>query len=1027
MDSLNCTPPTMPLGWARLFGFATVFALITATSLGRAQSSLTKPIAPREVRVGADPLPTAGGTNVPAQALTLIVLDKATGQPIAGAEVSAPIGNWRDSVPLRLTDERGRYVFQIPQPPKEHRAQMANINFNVVHSNYAGRAVAWTSSGGDVYATLPPEATIRLESGLTIGGIVRDEHGAPLPGVRVLISGSDYRGFNMGITEKKSHEFAQLYLHDKANPAAVTDREGKWKFARLPSELETFEITLVRPDGAQESFATAGDQYPLNQRPQVSLAKLKEQSAEFALEDGLTVRGIVVDENGKPVAGATVKEGFGHGNIVSVSDFTTGADGRFERPHRVPRQWIYTATAPGRATVSQVAQVKEGMEEVRLVLPPARPLQIRVIDSAQQPVKGASIQVDTYRTEAQILDWSATTGDDGFAVWTNAPLVPVTFYAVSEKAANARKFRTTGGEAQKVVSMGQRPDEAIRVTVKAADATTKAPVKVRSVLVEWNGGFSFGQISAPGTNQFTVDLKRSSIQVGMYPSYRLMFKADDYAPVTTEQLDFDEGNQELDIILTAAKTAEAVVLLPDGKPATGTKAWVRPNEQAGSIYANASDRFYADRWTKIQVDASGHFKLPPAPGDQPVVFVHTNGFLEMTVAEMAGRSEERLQPWSRIEGRLTVAGQPRGGVTLHLSSSDANPYAGFHVSYNARTRPDGTFLFTNVPGSDFTLYRRYASRMGIIIPSHPIQFQVKPGETLKLEYGGNGRMVVGQMVANAAVDWTADNHVLVAKAAPKDPATPAVNREDYATFKAFEAANRAALKLGGRASYLQMDNYEMIFERDGSFRVEDIPPGRYELRVVVNKHDPQRSGYYEPRPQDQIGSLIREITVPAGGPGEEFDLGSLELELKDTVAGARPVVSFKAVQLDGKAFDAESLRGKPAVVLFWASWAPQSADRLAALQTLRDGFAGKDRVAFATVNLDEDVATARGGLKALENGWTHTRLEGAARSDTTEQLGVDTLPTLLLLDAQGKIVARDPEPKRLAAAMERLLTQQTKK
>ena len=93
MDSLNCTPPTMPLGWARLFGFATVFALITATSLGRAQSSLTKPIAPREVRVGADPLPTAGGTNVPAQALTLIVLDNATGRPIAGAEVSAPIVN----------------------------------------------------------------------------------------------------------------------------------------------------------------------------------------------------------------------------------------------------------------------------------------------------------------------------------------------------------------------------------------------------------------------------------------------------------------------------------------------------------------------------------------------------------------------------------------------------------------------------------------------------------------------------------------------------------------------------------------------------------------------------------------------------------------------------------------------------------------------------------------------------------------------------------------------------------------------
>jgi hypothetical protein len=294
-----------------------------------------------------------------------------------------------------------------------------------------------------------------------------------------------------------------------------------------------------------------------------------------------------------------------------------------------------------------------------------------------------------------------------------------------------------------------------------------------------------------------------------------------------------------------------------------------------------------------------------------------------------------------------------------------------------------------------------------------------------VDYGGDGRAVAGQMVANAAVDWTTDNHTLVAKSTPTDSTTPPVNREDYATFKAFEEANRAAFK--GRPPQLQAKNYEMIFERDGSFRVEDVPPGRYELRVAVTKPDPQRRGYYQPRPEDQIGSMIREMTVPAGRPGEEFDLGSLELELKDTVAGARPVASFKAMQLDGKPFDADGLRGKPAVVLFWANWAPQSADRLAELQKLRDGFAGKDRVAFATVNLDEEVATARNGLKGLANGWTHTRLEGPGRVDVTEQLGVDTLPALLLLDAQGKIVARDPEAKRLGTAMERLLAQQAKK
>lgn len=1024
MDFLNRFLPATDPGRA-LLRAVLVLALLTIACPGRAQTAITKTNAPREVRVGADLPPTAGGTNLPAQPLTIIVLDAVTGQPVAGAEVGAPYGDWRKAQPRRLTDERGRFLLQIPTPPREQRAQMGNINVSISHSNYAGRAVAWTSSGGDVYATLPSEATVRLEAGAVIGGVVRDERGAPLAGVRVLLSGSDYRGFSMGTSEKKSHEYAQLYLTDKEQPAAVTDAEGRWRFPHFPSELETIEITLIRPDDAREAFATSGDRYPLNRRPVVELAKLKDQSAVFALKDGLTVRGMVVDETGKPVAGATVKDGYGHGNIVRASEFTTGPDGRFERQHRAPRQWIFTASAPGRATVSTIAQVKEGMDEVRLVLPPARPLSVRVIDDAKQPVKGVAINLDTYRTEAQILDWAGETDADGRAVWTNAPLVPVTFYTWSEKLAVQRKFRAAGGDAEKTLVLGQRAGETVRVKVKATDVATRTPVKVQSVSAEFNGDFSFRQVATPETNEFTIDLRRSEIRVGMYPSYRLMLKAEGYAPVTTEQMDFDEGNQEIEIALAAAKPAEGVVLLPDGKPAVGTKAWVRPNDNAGSVYANGGDRYYADRWTKVPVDASGRFKLPPAPLDQPVVFIHTNGFYQTTVTELGGRGEVRLQPWSRIDGRLTVAGQPRGGVQIYLWSANRNPYAGFQISYSERTKADGSFVFTNVPAGEFTIYRRYATRMGIITPSHSIPVEVKPGETLKVEYGGNGRTVVGQMVANAAVDWTTDNHILVSKASPTASSAPAVNREDYATFKAFQEANRASF--GGRSAQFEAKNYEMIFERDGSFRVEDVPPGRYELHVAVTKPDPQRRGYYEPRPQDQIGSLIRDVTVPAGGPGEDFDLGTLELELKDILAGARPVASFKAVQLDGKPFDADSLRGKPAVVLFWANWAPQSADRVAALRKFRDGFAAKDRAAFVTVNLDEDVAAARDGLKGLEFGWTHTRLEGAARADVTEQLAVDTLPTLLVLDTQGRIAARDPEPKRLGSAMDRLLAQQTKK
>ena len=52
--------------------------------------------------------------------------------------------------------------------------------------------------------------------------------------------------------------------------------------------------------------------------------------------------------------------------------------------------------------------------------------------------------------------------------------------------------------------------------------------------------------------------------------------------------------------------------------------------------------------------------------------------------------------------------------------------------------------------------------------------------------------------------------------------------------------------------------------------------------------------------------------------------------------------------------------------------------------------------------------------------WIHLRLTGAGLFDVTEQLNVDTLSTVLLLDAQGRVMGRDMSGKRLASSVKRL-------
>ena len=70
-------------------------------------------------------------------------------------------------------------------------------------------------------------------------------------------------------------------------------------------------------------------------------------------------------------------------------------------------------------------------------------------------------------------------------------------------------------------------------------------------------------------------------------------------------------------------------------------------------------------------------------------------------------------------------------------------------------------------------------------------------------------------------------------------------------------------------------------ERDGSFRLSDIPPGTYELVIKVRDSGATSVSDNEPlRPGREIGSITREIVVPElsdGQSGEALDLGTLAL------------------------------------------------------------------------------------------------------------------------------------------------------
>jgi thiol-disulfide isomerase/thioredoxin len=111
-----------------------------------------------------------------------------------------------------------------------------------------------------------------------------------------------------------------------------------------------------------------------------------------------------------------------------------------------------------------------------------------------------------------------------------------------------------------------------------------------------------------------------------------------------------------------------------------------------------------------------------------------------------------------------------------------------------------------------------------------------------------------------------------------------------------------------------------------------------------------------------------------------------------------PNLAFTA--LDGVSrIDLESLRGRPVLMTFWASWCGPCRQELPELEKLAEELAEKGFV-LITVNMDQSPAM---GERFLQQ---HDIDVPAYRMDPRDlaQLGVRSLPTNVLLDREGRPV-----------------------
>jgi len=116
-------------------------------------------------------------------------------------------------------------------------------------------------------------------------------------------------------------------------------------------------------------------------------------------------------------------------------------------------------------------------------------------------------------------------------------------------------------------------------------------------------------------------------------------------------------------------------------------------------------------------------------------------------------------------------------------------------------------------------------------------------------------------------------------------------------------------------------------------------------------------------------------------------------------------LNFNSNSIDQKAFSLAAYKGKVVVLHYWASWCQPFVNDMASLREIQAKYA-KD-VVLVGANLDEDKEAAATFMRQNRLPWVHLWEKGGLDSLLANQLGIVTVPTVILIDKQGRVVNRN--------------------
>jgi protocatechuate 3,4-dioxygenase beta subunit len=685
----------------------------------------------------------------------------------------------------------------------------------------------WATWSSEIHPQpIPSRFTAELDAAYSTGGILVDAEGKPIEGAKVWPS----IPFN-----RRPGEVQQMWIGTRSK----TDAAGRWHFDSVPISMSEVDVNIDHP-----SFQVL--RRPLT-RKEFGIERGQQPVAKVVLDRGLTVTGKVTDEAAKPIVGALVRTKY----FNNSREARTGDDGVYRLVGCEPCLTGIVVSAEGRAIDKKDVRIASDMGPVDFKLKPGGAVRIRVLDDQGNPVPKARIFLRRWRSDSlrffEFDHVNQYADQNGLWVWNEAPLDE--FKADISSPDMQLPGQSLIARAEEYVF---RVPRALIVSGTVIDAMTRKPIPEFRVVpgmrskqnkqdpMGWYRRESFiasdGHYQVRRTGWDSVNLVR--------------IEADGYQPAVSRDIQGNEGTISIDFDLRPGQNVDARVVTPRNLPAAGAKVALGLDDEQ-IVVENGEINDHQTLCARETTDETGRFHFPPQDKDFELVITHPSGFAHIkSTSEWQLTRIIHLEPWSRVEGTFRIGKAPAANVPIEIDVDVARLMARrnngprIFSQHQSTSGPDGRFVFERVIPGRGRISRHFIPMLdeGAREVGSWSQFAASfpAGQTVHIDLGGTGRAVLGKLQPPAGfsgkVRW---NLARILAWAPEQD----------------QRADRPSVTA--------------TVDRDGKFRMDDVPAGQYLLRVwFIEGHDP---GHLDNHP----------FVVPPtqeGEPGKPVDLGTLTLQ-----------------------------------------------------------------------------------------------------------------------------------------------------